>query len=143
MMNEKLSEKSIRAEKVAKLKVKILKEITEEQSEIKLLMDDCGNAFDMLVEEYYQLLQLKKYVEDDNSFCRYEAMYGDIDVIIYSVSSEEIDIWLQEDYNFVVCFMSKVREIPEAIFRMLNDDYFGYQFTNIFDKIEYDKKKSS
>jgi hypothetical protein len=26
---------------------------------------------------------------------------------------------------------------------MLNDDYFGYQFTNIFDKIEYDKKKSS
>lgn len=94
MMNERLSEKSIRDEKVAKLKVKILKEIIEEQSEIKLLMDDCENDFDMLVEEYYQLLQLKKYVEDDNSFCRYEAMHGDIDVIIYSVSSKEIDIWL-------------------------------------------------
>ena len=143
MMNEKLSEKSIRAEKVAKLKEKILKEITDEQSEIKLLMDDCQNDFDMLVEKYYQLLQLKKYVEDDNSFCRCEAIHGDIDVIIYSVSSEEIDIWLQEDYNFVVCFMNKVREMPEAIFGMLNDDYFGYQFTNIFDKIAYDKKKIS
>ena len=142
-MNEKLSEKSIRMDKVAKLKSKILKEIAEEQEDIKLLINDCENDLDMLIEEYYQLLQLKKYVEDDNSFCRYEAIHGDIDVIIYSVSSEEIDIWLQEDYNFVVCFMSKVREMPEAIFGMLNDDYFGYQFTNIFDKIAYDKKKIS
>lgn len=152
-MNEKLSEKSIRMSKVVELKAKIIKEIAEEHDEIKLLigdckndfdmLGDCENDFDMLVEEYYQLLQLKKYVEDDNSFCRYEAIHGDIDVIIYSVSSEEIDIWLQDDYNFVACFMDKVREMPEAIFGMLNDDYFGYQFTNIFDKIAYDKKKNT
>ena len=68
----------------------------------------------------------------------YEAKYNDKDIVIYMVSDRNLDIWLQKDYSFVENYLLKAEEAGYNIFSILNDKYFGYNFTNIFDSILYE-----
>lgn len=141
-MTEKISDKSIREDKVKKLKTKILKEIDEKSNRIKAEIDDSEEfeEFEFLNSLLFALFKLKRYIENEYTFMSYEAQYLDMDIIIYTISDKNLDIWLQEDYYFVGNFLLQAEENGFNIFPLLNDHHFGYHFTNIFDDIVYDEK---
>ena len=72
---------------------------------------------------------------------RYAARYEDSDVIVYSVSVKDLDIWIQEEYSFVTNFLLAAKEHKYNVFPLLNDHYFGGSFTNVIDSVLYDKKQ--
>ena len=87
------------------------------------------------------MLRWKEYIENGDTFWSFEARYNDKDIIIYDVSDKKLNIWLQEDYDFVSKFLCKIEfEGFRDVYEILNDRYFGYEFTNIFDEIQYDDR---
>lgn len=145
-MAEKISDKPIRDEKIKRLKTKILTEIDEEMSVIKnkitLYLED-NEYFDELIKRSFALLNLKEYIENKHTFQRIEAEYPDRDAVVYMVSDRDIDIWLQEDYSFVLNFLCEAKDCDYDVFYILDDKYFGYNFTSIFDRIIYDDKQKN
>ena len=141
-MSEKLSERPIREDKVKRLKAKILAEIAQEQEMVKQFMSEDNDAlFDKNIEMYYWLTKLKEYIEVEHAFWGYEAMSEADDCIIYQVPERDLDIWLQDHYNFTLNFMLAVADRPWALFDMLNDHYFGYHFTNLIEIMAYEDKE--
>ena len=134
-MYEKISDEIVRREKIRKLKEKIMSEIEKEISNCKKELQS------NIQDKDFALLELKQYLKNDYCFMRYEAKYNDKDIVIYMVSDKDLDIWLQKDYSFVENYLLKAEEAGYNIFPILNDKYFGYNFTNIFDSILYDKKQ--
>lgn len=143
-MAEKISDRPIRDEKIKRLKAKILAEIEQEMSiiknEIKVYLND-NEYFSSLIKSSFALLNLKEYIEREYSFQSIEAEYFNMDAVVYMVTERNIDIWLQEDYSFVINFLCKVEDYGYDVFHLLNDRYFGYSFTNILDGVVYDMKK--
>lgn len=147
-MYEKISEIPIREEKIRKLKKKILAEIdnylVRNRKDMKIYLtgnEDVIEYWDFMVTQEFSLLRLKEYVENDNTFWLFEERYNDKDIIIYQVSDRKLNIWLQEDYNFVFHFLYKIEfEGFSDVYKILNDRYFGYEFTSIFDEIQYDER---
>ena len=139
-MNEKISNTLIREEKVRKLKIKILAEIEKELEFAKEEIKVCTIPFEVLVKRSFALLNLKEYISDEYAFMDYEAKYTDIDTVVYKVSDECLNVWLQDDYHFVWNFLYQAEERQYNIFNMLNDKYFAHNFTNIYDFIYYEKK---
>lgn len=142
-MYEKLSDEIVRREKIRKLKEKIMSEIEKEFSNCKkeLQSNIQDKDFDYCIRDSFALLELKRYIENDYCFMRYEAKYHDKDIVIYMVSDKDLDIWLQKDYSFVENYLLKAEEAGYNIFSILNDKSFGYNLTNIFDSILYDEKQ--
>lgn len=143
-MYEKISEIKKREEKVKKLKEKIFMEIEQWLNSIKeiIKVNASEEDFNYCIEESFALLKLKQYLKQETSFMDCEAKYYDEDIIIYTISDKNLSIWLQKDYSFIVNFLCKAEEEEFNIFPLLNDRFFGYQFTNILDSILYDKKKN-
>ncbi len=139
-MSEKLSERPIREEKVNRLKTKILAEIEKEHEYLKYLMLDDDDYFDEHLEQYYQLTQLKYYIQAEDTFLGYTMMSKTHDCIVYCISDEDLNIWLQDDYRFVNYFLIEMSNQPWSLFEKLNDKYFGYHFTNFFEKMSYEDK---
>lgn len=142
-MYEKISDEIVRREKIRKLKEKIILEIEKRISNYKKGLQSKieDELFNYYIKECFVLLELKQYLESDYCFMRYEAKYNDKDIVIYMVSDKDLDIWLQKDYSFVENYLLKAEEAEYNIFSILNDKYFGYNFTNIFDRILYDEKQ--
>lgn len=142
-MYEKISDEIVRREKIRKLKEKIILEIEKRISNYKkgLQSNIEDELFNYYIKEFFVLLELKQYLESDYCFMGYEAKYNDKDIVIYMVSDRNLGIWLQEDYSFVENYLLKAEEAGYNIFSILNDKYFGYNFTNIFDSILYDEKQ--
>lgn len=142
-MYEKISDEIVRREKIRKLKEKIILEIEKRISNYKkgLQSNIEDELFNYYIKEFFVLLELKQYLESDYCFMGYEAKYNDKDIVIYMVSDRNLDIWLQKDYSFVENYLLKAEEAGYNIFSILNDKYFGYNFTNIFDSILYDEKQ--
>ena len=139
-MSEKLSERPLREEKVSRLKSKIIAEIERTCDNLKYLMFDDDGYFDEYLEQYYQLTQLKKYIQAENTFFGYTMMSEIHDCIIYWISYEDLNIWLQDDYHFANYFLIEMSNQPWSLFEKLNDKYFGYHFTNFFEKMAYEDK---
>lgn len=147
-MYEKISEMSIREEKIEKLKTKVLAEIdkyTKRMHEgIKQYLINNENGledWDYMISEEFLLLRLKEFIEQLRLFQSIETRYENKDIIIYQVSDENLSIWLQEDYNFTHNFLFKIKhEGFGDVYKILNDRFFGYDFTNIFDRIQYHDK---
>lgn len=147
-MNEKISDKPIREEKIKRLKEKILKEIEEELERFKRdLTYDLTNGiedeyeFERTISTMSCLYKLREYIKWKHSFKKVYAEYIQHGTIIYAVPIREIDIWLQEKYNFASQFLFNIEHKEYIVVEeMLSDDYFGIHFTNIFDRIAYDRK---
>lgn len=140
-MTENISDKPIREDKIKRLKEKALTEIANELNLIKRDMREYisnDKAFDFLVKQSFALLNLKEFIESEYAFQLCEAEYED--VVVYTVSSKDLDIWLQDDYSFVHNFLIRAEDCGYDVFSLLNNHYFGYSFTNIFDTILYDKR---
>ena len=100
-----------------------------------------SKEYDDLVTKSYQLIELKKYIQDENSFCSIQfrdCIMGDT---IYFVSIKNINIWLDESYNFVSNYLSKLENKEYILFELLDDHYFGKYFTHIFDEMRFDRKQ--
>lgn len=144
-MYEKISEILIREKKIKKLKTKILAEIDKyaerTHEDIKQYLINNENILEdwnLMITEEFSLLKLKEFIEQPELFQSIEARYEKEDIIIYQVSDEDINIWLQEDYNFTHNFLFKIEHEGFCdVYEILNDRFFGYNFTNIFDKIQY------
>lgn len=140
-MSENKSEKPIREDKIKRLKEKVLAEIA---NELKLIKRDMRSymsndkAFDFLVKQSFTLLNLREFIESEYAFQSCEAEYED--VVVYTVSSKDLDIWLQDDYSFTHNFLIRAEDCGYDVFSLLNNNYFGYNFTTIFDTILYDKR---
>lgn len=142
-MPEKISESHIREEKVRKLKEKILEEIKKEQNVLRFMMTENNCDFDEYATKYYQLMQLKEYMESKAAFCQYEVYDENKDYVVYTVDSKLLDIWLQKKYNFALQFLHNLKRCPDELFETLNNDYFGHHFTNMYDIIAYDEKQEN
>lgn len=142
-MYEKISDENIRLEKVQKLKRKILSEIDGILSKYRNALSENLNdrGFEFCVRQSFALLKLKEYVEDEYSFMNYEAKDYNNDIVVYMISDKDLNIWLQEDYSFVIRFLTRAESVDHDVFQMLNDKYFGRNFTNICESILYDKRQ--
>lgn len=142
-MYEKISEMPIRKEKVRKLKKKIFAEIKAWSEETKDYIRNSSpnideSEWDFLITREFNLSRLKEYIQEPNCFFRYFAKYEDKDIIVYKISDENLNVWLQDDYNFVTNFLLNTEHAN--VFCFLNDDYFEFKHTSIFDKLLYEKK---
>lgn len=147
-MREKISEMSIRKNKIEKLKEKILAEIKKETKKLHNNMEqylinrgDDLSIWNYMITKEFSLLRLKEFIEQPEAFQSFEVRYDDKDIIIYKVSDEDLNIWLQESYNFTFNFLCKVmHEGFYDVYEILNDRFFGYEFTNIIDKIQHQER---
>lgn len=143
-MNEKISNMQNRKDKVKRVKTKILSEIEKEfnktKEDMKWCLEDNDDDFDFLVKRVFALLNLKEYIEDDYSFMAYTYKNPVMDIIIYYVSDEQLSIWLQDNYSFVFNFLHQAHECEYDVFPLLNENYFGYNFTNIMDIVIYNER---
>lgn len=138
-MNAKISDENIRQEKVNKLKEKILTEIKERINSCKknIQSNISDDNFEHYTKEVFALLNLREYIKSKYCFMDSEIKREEDNFVIYMVQDEDLDIWLQDDYPFVINFLIKAEECGYDIFQLLNDKYFGYRFTDIHDKIKY------
>lgn len=143
-MFEKISDEPKRKNKIEKLKQKISKEINEKLRENMNETTENMSIDDLvfIVKQSFALVELKEYI-DNHPFMDYESKNHNKDVVVYVVQEKDLDIWLQDDYSFVQNYLLEARKLNYDVFQMLNDHYFGYEFTNIFDSILYDKNNQS
>ena len=139
-MYEKTCDKKIRLEKVNKVKTKILAEI---EKELKLLKEDIEAIIPEENYEYYvycikqsfSLFALKDYINSKYTFMDWEAMNDEF--VVYKISDEQLNIFLQDEFSFVIIFLMKVEEKGFNVFPLLTDAYFGYRFIPVIETVRY------
>lgn len=143
-MYEKISDEIIRLEKVKKLKQKILSEINVSLNRYRKMIFKNPNdkSCEFFIKQSFVLLKLKEYIEYKYSFMDYQYRNIDRDIIIYTISDKDLNIWSQEDYSFVTRFLVESERIDYDVSQLLNDKYFGCSFTDISESILYDKKQN-
>ena len=143
-MYEKISDEIIRIEKVKKLKRKILSEINVRLNKYRNVTSKIptDKGYEICIKQSFALLKLKEYIEDKYSFMDYQCRDSSRDIVIYTISDKDLNIWLQEDYSFTINFLIKAESVDYDIFQLLNDEYFGYSFTNTCESILYGKKQN-
>ena len=146
---EKISDELKRQEKVNRLKSKILSDINKKIDVCKRELHSDATSdedYSFWVYRYFYLLELKKYIENKYTFmcCTYEC--EDKDIRIYIINDLYLNIWLQDDYSFVDTFLyklefeTKIECSYSNMYPYLNDNYFGYNFTDIVDEVLYKQK---
>lgn len=143
-MYEKTCDKKIRLEKVNKVKTKILAEI---EKELKLLKEDIEAIIPEENYEYYvycikqsfSLFALKDYINSKYTFMDWEAMNDEF--VVYKISDEQLNIFLQDEFSFVIIFLMKVEEKGFNVFSFLTDRYFGYHFIPIIETVRYRQRR--
>ena len=105
---KKNSEIAVRQGKINLLKRKIKDEIKEYETNVKLnikiLLEDDDLNYEVwkhYIDMTFFLEKLKYFVDSEKSFWSIIARDYKTDTVIYVISLDDIDIWLQEDYNFV------------------------------------------
>lgn len=148
LMYEKISEQGKRAEKVAKVKAKIFKEIEQclkkniQDFQYCLKQKETDKEYlDYLVQESFALIQLREYIEKEERFFIHRDRYPALDTIVYYVSDKTLNIWLQEDYNFALRFLVEFEnlEIPD-VFIMLDENFLEFNIATIMDRALYKEK---
>lgn len=143
---EKISDEPKRQEKVNRLKDKILTDINTKIDVCKFELHSdttLDEDYSFWVYRYFYLSELKKYIEDKYTFMRWSYEDEDKDIRIYVINDLYLDIWLQDDYSFVSKFLYDLEFETEIkcnytnMSSYLNDNYFGYNFTNILDIARY------
>lgn len=125
-----------RIKMVNKLKEKILTEIDKR---LKLFINEMDSSISMedyifSVNESFSLYKLKLFVKSIYSFNG--KKWGN-----YIISKKKLDIWLQDDYNFVINYLVLAEENEYNIIPMLNDSFFQYRFTSIIDMVKMEDEQ--
>ena len=147
-MYEKISEQGKRAEKIAKVKAKIFKEIEQclnkniQNFQYCLSQTETNREdLDYLVRESFALIQLRAYIEKEERFWDYRDRYPAMDTIVYYVSDKTLNIWLRDDFNFALRFLIEFEnlEIPD-VFIVLDEDFLEFNIASIMDRVLYEEK---
>ena len=140
-MYERISESNIRENKIRALKDKIIKEIQILDEETKVAIKELGNLTDTDLWKYYIeraffLIQLLDFINSDSAFQSIIAEYRSVDKVVYNLSIESIDIFLQENFNFTreLLLLIKNDNGFGHIDNYLNDRCFELQIINIFER---------
>ena len=145
---EKISDESKRQEKVNRLKSKILTDINKKIDACKLELHSDTTSdedYSFWVYRCFYLLELKKYIKDKHAFMCWTYECEDKDIRIYVVNDLYLNIWLQDDFSFIDNFLYNLEFETEIelkysnMYSYLNDNYFGYNFTNILDVARYER----
>lgn len=148
-MYEKISESPARKEKVSRVKTKILSEIDAMSQNIREditafppeMNEEDSVDWNLLIAREFNLCRLREYIGEENTFMDYRVKYEEKDVIVYIVSDMDLNIWLQENYNFPFNLLCKMEEEKlYDVFPLLDDEFFGYEFTSVFDRARYEMK---
>lgn len=146
-MPEKISESAIRQNKVNTLKAKIHKEIEKYTSSIRenmkiLLEQEIINTemWDYCVNVAFFLTQLTEFVDWEGAFQNKEAENPKKDAVVYTISVDEIDIWLQEEFNFVSHLLSVIKYDDgfATIAAYLNDRFLSRGLLSIVERTIYE-----
>lgn len=65
------------------------------------------------------------------------------ELIVYKVSDEQLNIFLQEEFYFVIIFLMKMEEKGFNVFPFLTDKYFGYRFIPVIEAVRYRQRIDS
>lgn len=119
---------------MVQLKSKLLDEISNQLVRYKGMLKVCtdNEEFAYFVQQNFALLQLKYYVENEHSFMTNKIIGN---TLVYIISEESLDIWLQDSYSFVSNFQLAAEKSGYNVFPLLNDRYFEYKFVSIYDSI--------
>lgn len=146
----KISDIEKRRKLVDKLKIKIKNEVTEKirnnakelllfSDEIDLLAKDNDSNIDFM--DFCNEITISKYLLDfvnkDNMFMNWYGKYPELDKIVYVISDKHIEMWLQDDFNFLE---EVIYKFGLNIFYITEKD-FEFNFTGVIEDILYDKKK--
>lgn len=150
-MREKVQDMPVRKEKVGRLKEKILAQTATVLQDIRGHMlellpmvvssfnEETAREWDALVAVEFNLDRLKEYIMDEDTFMIYRTVTGSDD-IIYTVDGTDLDIWIQDRYDFPREFLFAVEDGQRDVFPLLNDDFFGHGFTNVIDRAMWQTK---
>lgn len=119
----------------------VLEEIVRTDSKQRYSFND-DKSCEFCIKQSFVLLKLKEYIEDKYSFMDYQYRDAGRDIVIYTISDKDLNIWLQEDYSFITRFLVEAENVDYDVSRLLDDRYFGYNFTNVCESILYDKKQN-
>lgn len=146
-MYEKISETAIRQSKINTLRTKIHKEIEKYTSSIRenmkiLLEEEIINPdmWDYCVNVAFFLTQLTEFVDWEGAFQNKEAENPKKDAVVYTISVDEIDIWLQEEFNFVSHLLSVIKYDDgfATIAAYLNDRFLSRGLLSIVERTIYE-----
>lgn len=146
-MNEKFSETTTRQNKINLLKSKIRDEIKEDEINIKLNMkilleynDLNYDAWKCCVDKAFFLESLKIFINSEKSFWSLIAGDYNTDTAIYNISLDDINIWLQEDYNFVHRLFFLVENRLGMLDFILTDKFLGMELISTYEWVLYSKR---
>lgn len=148
-MSERISESTIRQSKINALKTKIRKEVEERtycmQASMRMLLEqETMNAeeWSYCVNLAFFLTQLTEFINWEGAFQNKEAKYPNEDIIIYTISIDEIDIWLQENFSFVSHLLSVIEHDNgfANIAGYLEDRFLSRGLLNIVERTLYEHK---
>lgn len=147
-MSEKISESAVRQSKINALKTKIRKEVEEYtccvQASIRMLLEqEIMNAeeWGYCVNVAFFLTQLTEFVDWDGAFQNKEVEYPNKDIVVYTIPLDEIDIWLQENFNFVSHLLSVINHGNgfANIARYLDDRFLSRGLLNVVERTIYEQ----
>lgn len=149
-MYEKISETAIRQSKINALKTKIRKEVEERtyrvQASMRMLLEqETRNAeeWGYCVNLAFFLTQLTEFISWEGAFQNKEVEYPNEDIVVYTISIDEIDIWLQENFNFVSHLLSVIEHDNgfANIAGYLDDRFLSRGLLNIVERTLYEQKQ--
>lgn len=145
---EKLSDQEIRIELINRLKEKVFKEIDiilrndlgliklYSLSDLKDVESDSYNEFCYLSKEISICLFMREWITK-HSFMGIIRVSEENDCVIYKISSHHLELWLQDDYNFMWNLIESFGY--DALH--LTDEMLEYKFTSIFEEALFREKK--
>lgn len=147
-MREKYSDFDKRKTKVEKLKEKIRNEIKEAKSLYGerldfILKNKNENSF-LEKNNYREALKILFYLErldifldNERAFMDYIEYSKTLDYIIYKIPIKDINVWLNENFNFIDAFLYKLEKIVQGEF---DDSFFSCNFLTLYDYEQYGKE---
>lgn len=145
-MYEKLSEKSIRQEKVQKLKSQLMAQILNQLNlHAETLRTEPFEASSLFfrdeINEIHALFALKDYLSDNDTFMHVLSIYTDKDVIVYEMSIETLD-WMLQEESLLSSILFHIKKTGWDAPHLLCDKFFEYEVFGIMDRIAWDNRRT-
>lgn len=145
---EKLSDQEVRIKLINKFKEKIFKEIEKNMkndlqliksytySDIENMESDQYNEFKYLSKKISICLFMREWIMK-NSFMSTIKVSEEDDCVIYKISSRHLELWLQDDYDFMWNLIDRFGYDTLH----LTDEMLENKFTSIIDEALFTEKK--
>ena len=134
-MNSEWKYMKARADKVKKIKERILEEIEKEKNFYISTLKESFSGIDHNSKMIHLLNILKEYILRDKSFREYIA---DRNGLVYIISDNTLDMMLTYSFSLVDNWLANFTENNDNVFNLddfLNDNFFEHHFFSIFEKM--------